>query len=221
MKKIIAIALGIFLLASNALPAWAGVDWVHPDDAGRTIDLSEIRIVDDNDSKAYVDYVNNKITQEEYKRILKENKKKRANEPQEEKNSYVVDGKNRDINEENPVKHIVVMVDLQYVYFPDQQPYINEDNRSMVPLRFVAEKMGCEVDWNQETHTVTISKEGITIVLKVGENKALVHQEEKTFDTKAEVTNGRTMIPLRFISECLGAEVDWKAESTTVFIYTH
>ncbi len=219
MKKIIAIALGIFLLACTALPVVAS-DWVHPSHAGKVTDLSEMDIIDDKDAKAYDDLVNGKITVEEYKQILKENKKKRANEPQEE-NSYVVDGKNRDINEENPVKHIVVMVDLQYVYFPDQQPYINEDNRSMVPLRFVAEKMGCEVDWNQETSTVTISKEGIIIVLKVGENKALVNEQEKTFDTKAEVVNGRTMIPLRFISECLGAEVDWKSESTTVFIYTH
>lgn len=221
MKKIIAVALGIFLLASTALPAWATVDWVNPGDAGKTIDLSEVDIIDENDAKAYNDLIDGKITSEQYEQILKENKKKRANEPKQEENSYVVDGKNRDINKKNPVKHIVVMVDLQYVYFPDQQPYINEDNRSMVPLRFVAEKMGCEVDWNQETRTVTISKEGITIVLKVSENKALVNEQEKTFDTKAEITNGRTMIPLRFISECLGAEVDWKSESTTVFIYTH
>lgn len=218
MKKIIAIVLGVFLLASTALPV-AASDWVHPDDAGKVIDLSEIDVKDGNDSKAYVDYVNRKITEDEFKRILRENEQKRNSKSEKKDKTYVVDGRTTDIND--TTKHIVVMVDLHYVYFPDQQPYINKDNRSMVPLRFVAEKMGCEVDWNQETHAVTISKEGTTIILKVGENKALVNEQEKTFDTKAEVTNGRTMIPLRFISECLGAQVDWKAETTTVFIYTH
>ena len=58
------------------------------------------------------------------------------------------------------------------------------------------------------------------IGLQIGENKALVNGEWKTFDTKPVIVNGRTMVPLRFISETMGAKVDWDGTTRTVYIWT-
>lgn len=106
---------------------------------------------------------------------------------------------------------ILVFVNGDVVWFPDQKPYINEDSRTMVPVRFVAQEMGAAVDWNNDTETVTITRAGTTIKLTVGQSVADVNGVPKAFDTKAVLVNDRTMVPLRFISETFGARVDWIA----------
>jgi hypothetical protein len=54
--------------------------------------------------------------------------------------------------------------------------------------------------------------------LKIGENKAVINGKTVTFDTRAEFKNGRTMVPLRFVSEVLGAKVTWDQNTKTVDI---
>jgi len=103
---------------------------------------------------------------------------------------------------------VTVLVDNQKVTFPDQKPYIDGHDRTLVPVRFISEAMGAAVDWEGTTRTVTIIRRQNTIKLRIGESKATVNDEVKTFDTKAVITNSRTMVPLRFISETLGARVD-------------
>ncbi|MCF6094500.1 copper amine oxidase N-terminal domain-containing protein [Microaerobacter geothermalis] len=123
---------------------------------------------------------------------------------------------------------VSVSIDDVGIDFPDAQPYINEDNRTMVPVRFIAEARHIEADvsWNPFTRTVTIEKpnsDGKTktvIKLKVGENKALVNGQEVTFDTKAVIKDDRTMVPLRFVAETLGARVFWEPRVKGVIIYT-
>lgn len=113
---------------------------------------------------------------------------------------------------------VTVLVNNNKIAFPDQKPYIDQNNRTLVPIRFVSEALGADVGWNGETSTVTITQKEKTIVLKIGENKASVNGQTKTFDTKAVIKNRRTMVPLRFVSECLGARVDWIAKTRTVVI---
>ncbi|WP_160315582.1 copper amine oxidase N-terminal domain-containing protein, partial [Thermincola ferriacetica] len=113
---------------------------------------------------------------------------------------------------------ITVLVNNHKIAFPDQKPYIDKNNRTLVPVRFVSEALGAKVDWNAETRVVTISKEDRTITLKIGESKAAVNGRTRYFDTKAVIAGSRTMVPLRFISECLGATVEWLAKTRTVKI---
>ncbi|MCF6095382.1 fibronectin type III domain-containing protein [Microaerobacter geothermalis] len=123
---------------------------------------------------------------------------------------------------------VSVSIDGLGIKFPDAQPYINEDDRTMVPVRFIAEARHIEADvsWNPFTRTVTIEKpnsDGKTktiIKLKVGENKGLVNGREVTFDTKAVIKDDRTMVPLRFVVETLGARVFWDPRVKAVIIYT-
>lgn len=122
---------------------------------------------------------------------------------------------------------ITVLVNNKAVAFPDEKPYIDKNNRTLVPVRFVSEALGAEVSWDNNTRTVTIvqsTKTSIhenttkTVKLKIGESKATVNGQVKTFDTVAAIKNGRTMVPLRFVSEVLGAKVEWIGSTKTVKI---
>jgi hypothetical protein len=112
---------------------------------------------------------------------------------------------------------IVIKVNGQVVQ-TDAKPYINTENRTVVPIRFIAEALGATVDWTKETRTVTIKKDAADISLKIDESKALVNGQEKLFDTKAVIKENRTFVPLRFVSETLGAEVNWDAKTKIVDI---
>ena len=117
---------------------------------------------------------------------------------------------------------IRVFIDGTEVQFPDQKPVINSDNRTLVPVRFVSEALGAEVEWISETRTVKINYKEKTILLEIGQKQALVGTSIIMLDTKAEIMNERTMVPLRFVSECLGAVVDWEplADAAMINIFT-
>ncbi len=113
-----------------------------------------------------------------------------------------------------------VKVDGQYVSFPDQKPYIDSANRTMVPVRAPMEAMGCTVDWNDKTRQATITKGDKTAVFTIGKNTYTVNGQSKTMDTKAVIANDRTAFPIRFAAEAMGATVGWDADTRTVLIDT-
>lgn len=86
------------------------------------------------------------------------------------------------------------------------------NGRTMIPIRFVAESLGFQVEWNKTDKTVTIG-EGGKIVLTVGSAQASVNGKAVTLDAPPMIENGRTLVPLRFISENMDAEVDWDSEA--------
>jgi len=112
---------------------------------------------------------------------------------------------------------VKVYVGNQLIEFPDQQPII-ENDRVLVPVRFIAEHLGAEVEWNQEKQEVFIRLENKDISLIIGESKATVNGETVLFDTVAQVYNGRTMVPLRFVVKVLGKEIYWNHFAKTVYI---
>ncbi|MFF3924037.1 copper amine oxidase N-terminal domain-containing protein [Paenibacillus lactis] len=119
-----------------------------------------------------------------------------------------------------PPSFVSVVMDGQKIWFPDAQAFVDENGRTLVPVRFIAEKMGANVGWEPKTMTVPIEQDDLHIVLTIGESKALVNGQEMVFDTRAITSGGRTFVPLRFVSEALGAEVDWDSPTSTVFIST-
>lgn len=83
------------------------------------------------------------------------------------------------------------------------------NNRVLIPVRAVSEHMGAEVLWNKQNQRITIIKGQTTIILTVGSTKVHVNQEEVRIDVPAELQGGTTYVPLRFVSQTLGAEIDW------------
>ncbi len=91
------------------------------------------------------------------------------------------------------------------------------DDRTMVPVRFIAEAFGCAVDYDNGKVTI-ITPQGETIEMTIGESKYTVSGKELTMDTAPVIINDRTMVPVRFIAEALGKNVSWDNEEKTVTI---
>ena len=114
---------------------------------------------------------------------------------------------------------IKVTVNDDPVGFNGMQP-ISINGRVFVPLRGVFERMGAFVEWNPGTQTVTATRQNSNVKLQVGSSNAWVDGSTVTMDAPARLMSGRTMVPLRFLSEALGASVNWYAQTQTVAINT-
>ncbi|QHW31386.1 hypothetical protein GZH47_11395 [Paenibacillus rhizovicinus] len=100
------------------------------------------------------------------------------------------------------------------------QPPVNLNNRTMVPLRAIFEAMGAELKWEAATSTITARKGSTTIVLRVGNAVGQVNNAKVKLDTPPAIIGNRALVPLRFIGEALGAKVGWDGSSKTVSIAT-
>ncbi len=100
----------------------------------------------------------------------------------------------------------------------DTQPYIDENNRTIVPIRAIAEALGADVEWDPVNKKASFSKGNNRVVFTIGQLTALVNGQSQTMDTIPVIKDGRTMIPLRYVSEYLGATVNWDNATKTVSI---
>lgn len=109
-----------------------------------------------------------------------------------------------------------VFIDGEPVIF-DQPPVI-QGSRVLVPLRGIFEKMGATVEWQPVTRSVVAARGSTLVELQIGSRIARVDGRPVTLDVPAMIIGGRTLVPLRFISESLGARVDWNPATRTVLI---
>lgn len=100
----------------------------------------------------------------------------------------------------------------------DPEPFIDSSSRILVPFRAIFEKLGATVDWNIKTKSIVCIKNDLTITLVIGSDKMLVNGSEVQIDSPAQVVDGRTFVPLRAISECMGASVTWDFNEKTAYI---
>ena len=121
------------------------------------------------------------------------------------------------IYEDQPNRIIAVYVEGERVNF-DVDPFIDENNRVIVPLRAIGEALGAQVDWDEATRVAKFSKEGQEVLFVIDSQEALVNREITTMDTCPVIKNGRTMLPLRYVGEFLGAQVAWDDQTSTVQI---
>ncbi len=104
-------------------------------------------------------------------------------------------------------------------YTLDAAPYVDtRAGRTLVPVRFVGEALGAGVDWNPDTGLITISDGGKNVVMTLGSSDVRVNGVQQAIDCAPEIVSGRTFVPLRFISETLGAGVDYDSGSGQVLI---
>ena len=110
---------------------------------------------------------------------------------------------------------ITVTVNGQPQHF-DTPPLMVKD-RVLVPLRGVFESLGVSVIWDSRTNTVT-AKNSDQVQLQVGRREALVGERKVTLEVAPQMYLHRVYVPLRFLSESLGATVAWHAEERSVVI---
>jgi len=96
------------------------------------------------------------------------------------------------------------------------------NSRTMVPLRKIFEVLGCEIEWNGETKTVTANKNEKQIILQIDNPNATIIkagiEETIKLDAAPVIVNNRTLVPLRFIAESLEKQVGWDSSSYTAII---
>jgi hypothetical protein len=99
-----------------------------------------------------------------------------------------------------------------------KSPLSGTNLRIMVPIRFVSEELGARVRWDSAERIATIERGGQRILLRPGTAKQIVNGRTVTADARLRIINGRTMVPVRFISEHLGGSVNWDNRTRTVAI---
>ena len=99
----------------------------------------------------------------------------------------------------------------------DVAPIIRND-RTMLPVRYVAEALGAEIGWDGATSTATLKTADTEIKITVGAAEAIVNGQAVKLDSPAFIENSRTYMPVRFVAETLGATVAWDAATSTATI---
>lgn len=97
-------------------------------------------------------------------------------------------------------------------------PPVIFQNLTLVPAREVFEKLGAEVLWDSLNYEVTVNYNENKLVLKINDNNALLNNNNISMDLAAKIINNKTMIPLRFVSENLGFDVNWDSTSRTASV---
>ena len=109
-------------------------------------------------------------------------------------------------------------IDGNPVVFNDSTgyPFIDEQNRTMMPLRACLNSIGCDVQWDQNSQRVYATKGLTQVVVPIGKNEIIVNQITVPIDTVAVLKNGRTYLPLRAVFEAFRYNVDWNDDSKAI-----
>ena len=99
----------------------------------------------------------------------------------------------------------------------DVPPMIIND-RTMVPFRTILEALGATVEYQEDGQYITATQGDTVITMQIDNPVAAVNGAEVTLDSPPVIVEGRTLVPVRFISESLSAVVDWNAETRVVSI---
>ncbi|HEY9059999.1 MAG TPA: stalk domain-containing protein [Pseudobacteroides sp.] len=99
----------------------------------------------------------------------------------------------------------------------DIPPFI-ENGSTLVPFRAILEELGYVIEWDSKTSTINATKEDDSIILKINNKKATVNGVQQDMTVAPKVIDGRTVVPLRFISENSGAKVVWEPSEKKIYI---
>ena len=119
------------------------------------------------------------------------------------------------VSAEQPISVYVNGEKLEF----DVEPVLLND-RTMVPMRKIFETLGATVSWNGDTETASGVRNGVRVSVSIDNPKAFIDGKATTLDQPPVLLDGRTLVPLRFIAEAYGAQVEWVDVTQTVNITT-
>jgi C1A family cysteine protease len=120
-------------------------------------------------------------------------------------------------------QQVSIILDNEYISYNEEYgvPFIDDNHRTMVPLRLTLEFFGAEVDWDHETNQAIVTKGDVVVRVPIGEKYILKDNEKVENDTYAVVIGTeypRTYMPIRIVMEAFGCEVLWDGDNQTVII---
>lgn len=95
---------------------------------------------------------------------------------------------------------------------------IIENDRTLVPVRFISESLGMDVSYDDATREIKLEGRGYEVIMTADKAEYTVNGTEKTLDVPATVRNDRTLIPLRALAEAMGMYVEWDGDSRLVYV---
>ncbi len=119
-------------------------------------------------------------------------------------------------NTQKENKSVTVTIDEKEINF--DQPPIIVNSRTLVPVRAVVEAMGGDVSWDDVTERATLILGEDIIKLTIDNTTAYLNDEAKIVDVAPQIINSRTLMPIRFVAESFGYQVDWDEATQTVLI---
>lgn len=121
------------------------------------------------------------------------------------------------------IRDVVVAIDGNAITYNDfyGKPFIDENNRTQVPLRLTMEIFGAEVLWDKATYSAIVKKNNIEVIVPIGKNYILRNGKKIENDTKAIAINSRTYLPIRVVLEAFGSEVIWDQQNYKVIVKTY
>jgi len=96
------------------------------------------------------------------------------------------------------------------------RPFVDNQNRTQVPLRAVMEQYGCEVEWDSKNNAAVLTKGDTTVIVPIGERYLIVNGRSVPVDSAAQMKDGRTYLPIRAVLESFGAKVEWDNGTVSV-----
>ena len=113
-------------------------------------------------------------------------------------------------------ENITILLNGETVNFDVPPQLIND--RLLVPLRIIFEKMGATISFDEESQTVTATKYETVVILQIGDSMPTVNGQIVTIDQPGIIIDGRTLAPLRFVAEAFGGTVEWDEATQTANI---
>lgn len=120
-------------------------------------------------------------------------------------------------------KTIILQIDNQDAlvngvkYKLDVKPFI-KDGRTMVPLSFISQAIGAQVKWTGNEQKITVNLNGNNITLWIGKSEAKINDKTVYMDVPAIISNGRTLVPIGFISESLKLKIGFNSQTKQITI---
>lgn len=113
-----------------------------------------------------------------------------------------------------------ITLEMDGQVLPTDVPPVIHNGRTLVPFRMVAEALNLQVSWNEENQEVSVEGKGLDLKMQIGVAEATKNGEPVILDVPPMIVSGRTMVPVRFVSESCGCRVVWNAEARKVNIYS-
>jgi hypothetical protein len=101
----------------------------------------------------------------------------------------------------------------------DSLPYVKND-RLLISVRFISEALNAKVNWIKAEGKVEIIKDEKIIELFPDSNLVKLNGKDVSLDVKCEISNNRTMVPVRFIAESLNCSIIWDKQTLSLLVYS-
>ena len=103
---------------------------------------------------------------------------------------------------------------------PKDMPAVSIDGRTMLPMRQIAQELGCEVEWNEGAQQVYVINDDYTLVFTINNKTGQQNGKDFKMDVPPMIVNDRTMLPVRALATALDLDITWDDPSRTVKIAT-